>query len=116
MKKTRFSEAKIVEILKEYAATGKTAEICRRLGIHPNTLRNWKAKYGGLEVSDVVKMKQLEEENSRLKRIVANQAMDGVTPAGAGHRISESFRRKVSNGKATATSREREVRAVDGAA
>jgi putative transposase len=76
MKKTRFSEAKIVEILKEYDATGKTAEICRRLGIHPNTLRNWKAKYGGLEVSDVVKMKQLEEENSRLKRIVANQAMD----------------------------------------
>jgi len=76
MKRTRFSEAKIVEILKEHDATGKTSEICRRHGIHPNTLRNWKAKYGGLEVSDVAKMKQLEEENSRLKRIVANQAMD----------------------------------------
>lgn len=76
MKKSRFSESQIVAILKEHDATGKTAEICRRHGIHPNTLRNWKAKYGGLEVSDVVRMKQLEEENARLKRIVANQAMD----------------------------------------
>jgi putative transposase len=76
MRKSRFTEAKIVSILKEHDATGKTAEICREYGIHPNTLRNWKAKYGGLEVSDVVRMKQLEEENSRLKRIVANQAMD----------------------------------------
>jgi putative transposase len=76
MKRTRFSEAKIVDILKEHDATGKSAEICRKHGIHPNTLRNWKAKYGGLEVSDVAKMKRLEEENSRLRRIVANQAMD----------------------------------------
>ena len=76
MKKSRYSEAQIVGILKEHDATGKTSEICRRHGIHPNTLRNWKAKYGGLEVSDVVRMKQLEEENARLKRIVANQAMD----------------------------------------
>ncbi len=76
MKKSRFPEAQIVEILREHHATGKTAEICRRHGIHPNTLRNWKAKYGGLEVSDVVRMKQLEDENGRLKRIVANQAMD----------------------------------------
>lgn len=76
MKKSRFTESQIVEILKEYEATGKTSEICRRHGIHANTLRNWKAKYGGMEVSDVVRMKQLEEENVRLKRIVANQAMD----------------------------------------
>ncbi len=76
MKKTRFTEAQIVEILKEHDATGMTAEICRKHGIHPNTLRNWKGKYGGLEVSDVMRIKQLEEENSRLKRIVANQAMD----------------------------------------
>ncbi len=76
MKKSRFPEAQIVEILREHDATGKTAEICRRHGIHPNTLRNWKAKYGGLEVSDVVRMKQLEDENGRLKRIVANQAID----------------------------------------
>lgn len=76
MRKTRFTESQIVSILKEHDATGKTKEICRRHGIHPNTLRNWKAKYGGLEVSDVVRMKQLEEENTRLKRIVANQAMD----------------------------------------
>lgn len=76
MKKSRFTESQIVAILKEHDATGKTAEICRQHGIHPNTLRNWKAKYGGLEVSDVVRMKQLEEENSRLKRIVANQAID----------------------------------------
>ncbi len=76
MKKTRYTEALIVEMLREHDATGKTAEICRRQGIHPNTLRNWKAKYGGLEVSDLVRIKQLEIENSRLKRIVANQAMD----------------------------------------
>lgn len=76
MKKSRYTESQIVAILKEHDATGKTAEICRRHGIHPNTLRNWKAKYGGLEVSDVVRMKQLEEENARLKRIVANLAMD----------------------------------------
>ena len=76
MKKSRFSEAQIVQILKEHDVTGKTSEICRRHGIHPNTLRNWKAKYSGLEVSDIARMKQLEEENARLKRIVANQAMD----------------------------------------
>jgi len=76
LKKSRYTESQIVAILKEHDATGKTAEICRRHGIHPNTLRNWKAKYGGLEVSDVVRMKQLEEENARLKRIVANLAMD----------------------------------------
>jgi putative transposase len=76
VRKSRHTEAQIVAILKEHDATGKTAEICRRHGIHPNTLRTWKAKYGGLEVSDVARMKQLEEENSRLKRIVANQAMD----------------------------------------
>ena len=76
MRKSRLTEPQIVAVLKEHDATGKTAEICRRHGIHPNTLRNWKAKYGGLEVSDVVRMKQLEEENARLKRIVANQAMD----------------------------------------
>ncbi len=57
MKKSRFTESQIVAILKEHDATGKTSEICRQHGIHPNTLRNWKAKYGGLEVSDVVRMK-----------------------------------------------------------
>jgi putative transposase len=76
MRKSRFTEAQIVEIIKEHDATGKTAEICRRHGVHPNTLRNWKAKYNGLEVSEIVRMKQLEEENARLKRIVATQAMD----------------------------------------
>jgi putative transposase len=76
LEKARFSESQIVAILKGHDVTGKTAEIYHRHGIHLNTLRNWKAKYGGLEVSDVVRMKQLEEENARLKRIVANQAMD----------------------------------------
>jgi len=75
MRKTRFTEAQIVEILREHDGTGKTSELCRRHGIHPNTLRNWKAKYGGMQTSDVVRLRQMEDENRRLKRVVADQAL-----------------------------------------
>jgi len=76
MRKSRFSEAQIVAILKEHAAGVATTELARRHGIHPNTLRTWHAKYGGMESSDVVRLKQLEEENLRLRRIVTDLTLD----------------------------------------
>ena len=78
MRKTRFTEEQIVGILKEQEAGVPTAELCRRHGISDQTFYNWKRKYGGLDVSDAKRLKQLEDENSRLKRLVADQALDNV--------------------------------------
>lgn len=76
MRRKRFSEEQIVQVLKESAAGMRTEEICRRHGICSNTFYRWKAKYGDMEISDVRKLKALESENARLKRIVAEQALD----------------------------------------
>jgi putative transposase len=76
VKKSRFSETQIVGILKEHEAGIATKDLCRRHGISPATFYAWKAKFGGMEVSDVAKMKALEDENRRLKRIVADQALN----------------------------------------
>ncbi len=76
MKKSRFNETQIVGILKEHEAGVATKDLCRRHGISPATFYAWKAKFGGMEVSDVAKMKALEDENRRLKRIVADQALN----------------------------------------
>jgi putative transposase len=76
VKKSRFSETQIVGILKEHEAGVATKDLCRRHGISPATFYAWKAKFGGMEVSDVAKMKALEDENRRLKRIVADQALN----------------------------------------
>lgn len=76
MKKSRFTEAQIVSALKKQEAGIPTREICRELAITETTFYNWKAKYGGLEVSDVKKIKSLEEENARLKKMYADLAMD----------------------------------------
>ena len=76
MKKTRFKEAQIVSILNQQEAGKSVKEICREHGISDATFYNWKAKYGGMEVSDVRKMKDLEDENARLKRIVANLTLE----------------------------------------
>ena len=76
MKQSRFSEVQIVGILKEHEAGLATNEVCRRHGISPATFYSWKSKFGGLEVSDDAKIKALEDENSRLKRIVADQVLN----------------------------------------
>jgi len=76
MKKTRFTETQIVSILHQQEAGKSVKDICREQGISEPTFYNWKAKYGGMQVSDVKRMKDLEEENARLKRIVANQTLE----------------------------------------
>jgi putative transposase len=76
MKKTRFTETQIVSILKQNEAGRSVRELAREHGISDATFYNCKARYGGMEASDVKRMKELEEENSRLKRIVANMTLE----------------------------------------
>lgn len=79
MRKSRFSEEQIIAILKEQETGRSTAEVCRRHGISQPTFYNWKAKYGGLEVSDAKRLKALEEENRKLKKLLAEEVMDNAT-------------------------------------
>lgn len=76
MKKSRFTEAKIVSILKELEAGTSATELGRRHGVHPNTIGNWKQKYSGLESSDLARLKQLEVEHAQMSRIIARQALE----------------------------------------
>ena len=76
MKRSRFTETQIVSILKEADAGGSVKEICRRHGISSATWYQWKSKYGGMGTSELRRLKQLEEENRRLKKIVGDQALD----------------------------------------
>ena len=76
MKKSRFTEEQIIAALKEHERGGKANEICRRLGVTTQTFYRWKAKYGGMEVSQARRLREVEEENRRLKHIVAEQALD----------------------------------------
>ena len=76
MKKTRFTETQIVSILRQQEGGRTTKELCWEHGISEATFYNWKSKYGGMEASDVRRLKELEEENSRLKRMFAELSMD----------------------------------------
>lgn len=76
MRKSRFTTEQVVGFLKEQEAGAKISDICRRLGISDNTFHRWKRKYGGMDIPDARRLKQLEEENRALKRIVADQALN----------------------------------------
>lgn len=80
MKRSKFTEEQIIGILREQDAGGKTAELCRRHGISSATFYAWKAKFGGMEVSDSKRLKALEEENTRLKRLLAGSLLDQAAP------------------------------------
>ena len=76
MKKSRFTEAQIVAILKELEGGTPATELARKHGIHANTIRGWKDRYAGLETSDLVRLKKLEAENAQMQRIIARQTLE----------------------------------------
>ena len=78
MKGSRFSEEQIIAVLREQEAGARTGEVCRRHGLSSATLYKWKAKYGGLEVSDARRLKALEDENRKLKRLLADSLLDNA--------------------------------------
>jgi putative transposase len=78
MRKSRFTEAQIIGMIKEQEAGLPTAELCRKHGLSPATFYKLKARYGGMDLSDAKRLKQLEDENAKLKRLVADVMLDNV--------------------------------------
>ena len=78
MKRIRFTEEQIIAVLREQEVGAKTADVCRKHGISDATFYKWKAKYGGLEVSDAKRLRALEDENGRLKRMLADAMLDNA--------------------------------------
>lgn len=79
MKRSRFSEEQVISILKEHQAGVSAADLCRKYGISDATFYKWRSKYGGMEVSDAKKLKALEEENRKLKKLLAESMLDVST-------------------------------------
>ena len=78
MKRSKFTEEQIVAILREQEAGSKTADVCREHGISTATFYAWKAKYGGMDVSETKRLKALEDENGKLKRLLADAMLDNI--------------------------------------
>jgi putative transposase len=78
MKRSKFSEEQIIGVLKEHEVGAKTADLCRKHGISEATFYNWKSKYGGLEVSEAKRLKALEGENAKLKKLLAEAMLDNA--------------------------------------
>jgi putative transposase len=78
MKRNRFNEEQIIAILQEQEAGAKTADVCRKHGISGATFYKWKGKFGGMDVSDARRLKALEDENSRLKKLLAEAMLDNA--------------------------------------
>ena len=78
MRRSRFSEEQIIAILKEQEAGLATAEVCRKHGVSPASFYKWKAKFGGLDVSDAKRLKALEDENGKLKKLLAEAMLDSA--------------------------------------
>jgi putative transposase len=76
MKRTRYTEEQIIKTLQEVEAGAETREVCRKIGITEQTFYRWRAKYGGLQVAETRRLRALEEENRRLKRLVADLSLD----------------------------------------
>ncbi len=79
MRTSRFSDEQIIAILREQEAGRPTAEVCRKHGVSNATFYKWKAKFGGMEVSEAKRLKTLEDENRKLKKLLAEQVMDNAT-------------------------------------
>ena len=78
MKRARFTEEQIIGVLREHEAGARTVDLARKHGVSEATLYNWKTRYGGLEVSEAKRLKQLEDENAKLKKLLAEQMLDAA--------------------------------------